>query len=229
VSELTETTQATEVAQPETGGAAPGRWIGVIPAPLRIVLTLGAATVGLWVSEHTLLYAPLGFPDEVGHSPANLLAQPGLMLLVAAALSAWIMLRRSPGVGWRPALERLLHGLLLLILAYTCVLAPAQANQAATAIRAGRPFFSPPLAPLPVNVALADVEWRADVPTSARVGYGRVLYVRWVAHGAVVWFWDADQHAAVGVPAIQISVVRTHPPGAELARPNQATITTSFP
>jgi hypothetical protein len=220
VSELTDRTEASEAGgSTGTVGGALARWVRAVPPPLAILLTLTAAAGGLHVSEHSLLYAPLGFPDEVGHSLLHLAAQPVLILFTGVAVSAWIMLRRLSEAAWQPGLERVLAGALAVMLVYAWVLAPAEATTAQAAIRAGKPFHSPPLAPLAVNASLAEVEWRADVPTSARVGHGPVLYVGWVAAGGGVWwFWDPDRRVAVGVPGVQVALVRTKPSGAESSR-----------
>jgi hypothetical protein len=201
-------------------------WVRATPPLLAIGLTLLAVAVGLTVSERSLLYGPLGFPTELAHSPGSLLAHPVVVLLGGAALWAWMLGRRQPTPQDRRVAERVRYGALLALLAYGWVVAPAQATSARHAFQDGSVRLDyPMLAPLPVHALQAKVEWRADVPTSTRVGYGRVLFVGWTggqhAYATTWWFWDVEERHAVGVPAIQIAVVHTE--GAELARPDVPT------
>jgi hypothetical protein len=205
-----------------------GRWVMAIPPLLGIVLAVVASALGLWRSERSLLYGQLGFPAEVGHTPAELVAHPIIAVLVGLALSAWMVLRQRPEPAWQHQAQWLLRSSLLAMLAFAFVAAPAQASSARAAFQRGSVHLDYPLvAPLPVQAWPAEVNWRADVPTPARVADGPALFVRWT--GGTVWFWDVERRLAVGVPAVQIALVRTQGFGEELARPDLPTTSTTAP
>jgi cytochrome bd-type quinol oxidase subunit 2 len=207
--------------------ALAARWVMAMPPLLRIGLALATTAVGLSVSERSL-YGQLGFPAEVGHTPVELLAHPVVVLLVGLALFAWMMARQQPQAEERRRAELLLHGALIALLAFGWVAALAQADSARAAFQRGSVRIDYPLvAPLSVRALPAEVEWRADVPTSARVAYGPALFVRWT--GGTVWCWDVERRLAVGVPAVQIALVRTQGFGEELARPDLPTTSTTAP
>jgi cytochrome bd-type quinol oxidase subunit 2 len=214
------------VTQPAmTVRASVARWVTAMPPLLRIGLALAATVVGLSVSERSL-YRQLGFPAEVGHAPASLLLHPVVVVLVGVALVAWMMLRRRPAAEERRQAELLLHGALIALLAFGWVAAFAQANSAQAAFQRGATHLDYPLvAPLPIQAWPAEVTWRADVPTAARVADGPVLFVRWT--GGTVWCWDIERRLAVGVPAVQIALVRTQGLGVDLARPDVPTTVSS--
>lgn len=192
--------------------ASVARWVTAMPPLVRIGLALAATAVGLSMSERSL-YGQLGFPADVGHTPAELLGHPVVVLLVGLALSAWMMRRWRPEAEERRQAELLLHGALIALLAFGWVGAFAQADSARAAFQRGATRIDYPLvAPLPIQAWPAEVEWRADVPTAARVADGPVLFVRWT--GGTVWCWDVQQRRAVGVPAVQVALVRTQGVGA---------------
>jgi hypothetical protein len=195
--------------------ASVARWVTAIPPLLRIGLALAATAVGLSVSERSL-YGQLGFPAEVGHTPAELVGHPVVVLGAGLALAAYIALRWLPEPEDRQQAERLLHGTLIALLAFGWVAAFAQANSARAAFQRGSVHINYPLvAPLPVQARPAEVEWPANVPTAERVADGAVLFVRWT--DGTVWFWDVERRLAVGVPAAKILLVRTHGLDAALA------------